>query len=263
MTRSGKRSSRSKKAEPESREDNVEYLEKTPAEKRREEFGEWVSFRRKQLRNPRLSQAEAAKTAEISRETWNRIERGKQLPDPANIPAIAEILKVSVERLFRRAGYEVPLDLQIDSRKKLTRDLLATWDESSSTAQFMFGVLGIWIRDKPQDEKWRRIYLDVGFAQILQAIQENLLRPQQLRLAAELIQQSPVTVLRKERIDAGKLLEEIDSELERIKRIEARSLGGLYEIRSLDDMGQYNLVITDDDLTDFLTLLGSRTKGGS
>jgi hypothetical protein len=124
----------------------------------------------------------------------------------------------------------------------------------------MLGVLGIWIRDKPQDEKWRRIYLDVGFVQILQAIQENLTKPQQLRLGAELIQQSPVTVLRKERIDAGKLLEEIDSELERIKRLEARSLGGLYEIRSLDDMGQYNLVITDDDLTDFLTLLRSRAK---
>jgi hypothetical protein len=122
-------------------------------------------------------------------------------------------------------------------------------------------MLGIWLMFKlEEDEKYRRVFMDLGFLQILLAIQQNLTRAQQLRLAAELIQRTPVTELPKERIDACKLIEEIDSELERIKRIEARSLGGLYEIRSFDDMGQYHLLITDEELTRFLTMVRSPNK---
>jgi transcriptional regulator with XRE-family HTH domain len=245
-------------AEASPREAAGEFID--PSDQKRKQFGAFVLARRTALRNPRVSQAEAAKKAGITRETWNRIERGKQLPDPVNIPAIAETLKVGAERLFTRAGYDVPLDLQVDTRKKLIRDFLACWDESTSAAQFLFGMLGMWLIDKLEDEKYRRIFMDVGFNDILLAIQQNLTRPQQLRLAAELIQKTPVTELSKERIDACKLIEEIDTELDRIKRIEANSLGGLYEIRSLEDMGQYYLLINDEDLTDALTFLKSRSK---
>ena len=258
MTRLSKRKNQTKKeTEVRSREDRSEHLERR--KKLRETFGAWVYFIRTQLKNPKLSQAEADRRAGISRETWNRIERGKQLPDPVNIPAIARVLKVDVARLFRRAGYEVPLNLQIDSRKKLRRDLLACWDESSSSAQFVFKVLGIWMRDKHGDEKRRRIVLDDAFVQFLVAIQQNFTRPQQLRLAAELIE-SPTTEVLEERIDANNLREEIDSELARTKQMEARDLGGLYEIRSLDGMGQYNSFITDDDLTDFLMFVKKRAE---
>jgi|SRR6266850_1670075 len=261
MTRPGRKNQTKKETELRSREDSSEDIE--TREKLRAMFGAWVLFRRTQLRNPKLSQAEAARRAGISRETWNRIERGKQLPDPVNIPAIARVLKADVLRLYRRARYEVPLDLQIDSRRKLKRDLLACWDESTSSAQFVFNVLGIWLRDKHKDEKRRRIVLDYGFVQILVAIQQNLTRPQQLRLAAELIERAPRTEVLKERIDDCKLREEIDSELARIKQMEARSLGGLYEIRSLDGMGQYNSFITDEDLTDFLMFVKNRPESSS
>jgi transcriptional regulator with XRE-family HTH domain len=259
MTDSGKKQ-RGRGTETEAQPNEYDSpLIETP-EQVRAQFGAYVAFVRKRIRNPKLSQAEAAKRAGISRETWNRIERGRQLPDPINIPAIAETLKANVVKLYRRARYEVPLDLQIDSRKKLTRDLLVCWDECTSAASFLFSVLGIWLRDKREDEKGRRIFLDRGFGQILLAIEQNLTRPQQLRLAAELIQRTPIKDMRKERIDACQLLEEIDSELDRIKRIEARSLGGLYEIRSLDGMGDYQLLITDKELTDFLSFIGTRTK---
>lgn len=250
-----------KESELQSHEDSSEDLE--PAAKLRERFGAWVSFVRTRLRNPKISQAEAAKLAGISRETWNRIERGKQLPAPDNIRAIAEVLKVDAAKLFRRAGYEVPPDLQIDSREKLKRDLLVCWDESTSAAEFVFAVLGIWVRDKPKGEKGGRIFLDYGFVQILAAIQQNLTRPQQLRLAKELVERTPIPDVRRKRIDEDELREKIDSELDMIKRREARDLGGLYEIRSLDGMGQYNLFITDDDLTDFLMFVKNRPKTSS
>jgi transcriptional regulator with XRE-family HTH domain len=262
MTRPSKRKNQTKKkAELQSHEDISEGFQ--AAEKLRETFGAWVSFVRTQLRNPKTSQAEAAKLAGISRETWNRIERGKQLPTPDNIRPIAEVLKVDVAKLFRRAGYEVPLDLQIGSRERLKRDLLVCWDESTSAAEFVFAVLGIWIRDKPKDEERGRVFLDYGFAQILVAIQQNLSGPQQLRLAKELVERTPIKDVRKERIDEGELRERIDSELARAKQMEARDLGGLYEVRSLDGMGHYDLFITDDDLTDFLMFVKNRPKSSS
>jgi hypothetical protein len=156
-----------------------------------------------------------------------------------------------------------PLDLQFDSREKLKRDLLVCWDESTSAAEFVFAVLGIWVRDKPKDEKRGRIFLDYGFVQILAAIQQNLTGPQQLRLAKELVERTPITDVRSERIDEGELREKIDSELDMIKRREARDLGGLYEVRSLDGMGHYNLFTTDDDLTDFLMFIKNRPQMSS
>jgi transcriptional regulator with XRE-family HTH domain len=262
MTRPSKRKNQTKnETELRSHKDSSVDLQATA--KLRERFGAWVSFVRTRLRNPKISQAEAAKLAGISRETWNRIERGKQLPAPDNIRAIAEVLKVDAAKLFRRAGYEVPLDLQIDSREKLKRDLLVCWDESTSAAEFVFAVLGIWVRDKPKDEKGGRIFLDYGFVQILGAIQQNLSGPQQLRLAKELVERTPIKDVRRERIDEGELREKIDSELDMLKRREARDLGGLYEVRSLDGMGHYNLFITDDDLTDFLMFVKNRPKTSS
>jgi len=225
-----------------------------------ESFGEFVGRTRERLRNPELSQTKAAEKAGISRETWNRIERGKQLPAPANIPAIAETLKTDVRRLFIRAGYEVPSDIEIDRRKRLVRDFLVYWDEASSTAGFMLGILAIWLRDKQEGEERTRIYLEPAFLQLLIAIQENLSRNQQLRLAAELIERIPVTELRKDRIDFNNMLEEIDCELEWNKRASVRAAGGLYEIRSLPGMGHYRRLLTDEELTNLLVFAKSQTK---
>lgn len=196
----------------------------------------------------------------MSRETWNRIEQGHQLPTRTNIRAIAETLKTDVRRLFIRAGYEVPRDLEIDRRKRVKRDLLVYWDEASSTAGFMLGVLGIWLRDKQEGEERNRIYLEPAFLQLLLAIQENLSRNQQLRLAAELIERMPVAELRKDRIDFNNMLEEIDCELEWNKRASVRAAGGLYEIRSLDGIGHYRRVLTDEELTNLLAFAKSRNK---
>lgn len=249
---------RKTKAEVQSHKGDSELGEKRAQV--RKEFGEFVARIRKQLRNPERSQAAAAKEAGMSRETWNRIERGQQLPTPANIRAIAETLKTDVRRLFIRAGYEVPRDLEIDRRKRVKRDLLVYWDEASSTAGFMLGVLGIWLRDKQEGEERNRIYLEPAFLQLLVAIQENLSRNQQLRLAAELIERIPVTELRKDRIDFNNMLEEIDCELEWNKRASVRAAGGLYEIRSLDGMGHYRRVLTDEELTNLLAFAKSQRE---
>lgn len=226
----------------------------------RQQFGEFVAGIRKRLRNPKLSQAAAAKKSGMSRETWTRIEGGKRLPIPANIPAIAETLKTDVRRLYIRAGYEVPPHIEIDRRKRLMRDFLVHWDEASSTAGFMLGILAIWLRDKQEGEERTRIYLEPAFLQLLIAIQENLSRNQQLRLAAELIERIPATELRKDRIDFNNMLEEIDCELEWNKRASVRAAGGRYEIRSLPGMGYYRRVITDEELTTLLIFAKSRNK---
>src|SRR5260370_21740404 len=124
-----KRNRRKTKTEVQPHKDDSDSFE-TRAQIR-QQFGEFVARIRKKLRNPKLSQAAAAKKSRISRETWNRIEGGKQLPTPANIPAIAETLKTDVRRLYIRAGYEVPPHLEIDRRKRLMRDFLVYWDEAS------------------------------------------------------------------------------------------------------------------------------------
>src|ERR1043166_5507038 len=148
MARLRKRNRRKTKTEVQPQEDASESLEMRAEE--RQQFGEFVARTRKKLRNPKVSQAAAAKNSRISRETWNRIERGKQLPSPANIPPIAETLRTDVRRLYIRAGYEVPPHIEIDRRKRLVRDFLVYWDESSSTAGFVMGVLAIWLRDKQE-----------------------------------------------------------------------------------------------------------------
>lgn len=259
MANSRKRNRRKTTTEVQPHKDDSGSSE-TPAQIRRRQFGEFVARIRKKLRNPKLSQAAAAKKAGISRETWNRIERGKQLPTPANIPAIAETLKTDVRRLFIRAGYEVPCDLEIDRRKRLVRDFLVYWDEASSTAGFILGVLAIWLRDKQEGKERDRIYSEPAFLQLLIAIQENLSRNQQLRLAAELIERIPTTELRKDRIDFNNMLEEIDCELEWNKRASVRAAGGLYEIRSLPGMGHYRRIITDEELDNLLAFAKSRPK---
>src|SRR6266849_522289 len=102
MTNSRKKTNQGRpKTEVEPPEDRREL--RNTREQLRQQFGEFVSMRRKALRNPRVSQAQAARKIGLSRENWNRIENGKQFPDPVNIPAIAETLKEDPVRLFRRA----------------------------------------------------------------------------------------------------------------------------------------------------------------
>ena len=258
MASSRKNNRGKRKSEVQRRKNDSESFETRAQTKQK--LGEFIARTRKKLRNPKLSQAAAAKKSGISRETWNRIEGGKQLPTPANIPAIARTLKTDVRRLFIRAGYDVPREFEIDRRNRLIRDFLVYWDESSSTMGFMLGVLGIWLRDKQEGEERNRINLEPALPQILRLIEENLSRNQQLRLAAELIERIPVTELRKDRIDFNNMLEEIDCELEWNKRASVRASGGLYEIRSLPGEGFYRRLLTDEELTTLLAFAKTQAE---
>jgi transcriptional regulator with XRE-family HTH domain len=228
----------------------------------RQNFGEYVSAARKELRAPSMSQGVAAKIAGISRETWNRIEKGKQIPDPANIPAIAQALKVDVVRLFERAGYEVPLEVQRENRKVLAEKLLAHGDESVSTVEFALGMIVLWQKEKQKDSAnpIRYLIADKPFVQILIAIQENLSRGQQLRLAKELIQNNPIAELRKARQHSNELFDEIDRQLQASQQRVPLKLShrlpkapcSLYEVKGPDGEYEYHMIITEAELLKFV-----------
>jgi transcriptional regulator with XRE-family HTH domain len=44
----------------------------------------------------------------MSRSQWARIEAGKHIPRPHKIADMADAIRVQVEALCRKAGYEVP-----------------------------------------------------------------------------------------------------------------------------------------------------------
>lgn len=79
--------------------------EDTVRGQRLKSFGTWMASMRGRLR---ISQAEAAKIAGLSRTQWTRIELGQSGTRPENMEGIAKALQISEDEVYHRAGLIPP-----------------------------------------------------------------------------------------------------------------------------------------------------------
>jgi transcriptional regulator with XRE-family HTH domain len=76
-------------------------------DKQRREFGEWLRSHRERLG---FNQAEAGRSAGMSRTQWTRLENGESRTRRENIPEIAKAIKADLHETYRRAGFVPPLE---------------------------------------------------------------------------------------------------------------------------------------------------------
>lgn len=133
------------------------------------------------------TQTDAAKRAGITRQQWNRIENGHDLPRASSIPVLADALDLAPSALYKRAGYPIPKYELIYNEKNAIKDLKYALKRSESLAGFLLRMESVWQEyQKQQLELKQRTYLDVNYANVLSSVLTCLNPLQQLRLAKAL-----------------------------------------------------------------------------
>jgi transcriptional regulator with XRE-family HTH domain len=98
-------------------------------EQQRKQFGRWLARMREEVGYG--TQQQVADAAGISRIQWARWESGASLPSRKNIPAIARVVRVSVEEVYRRAfPPPPPEDAPMDTGPppEGLRDVIPLWE---------------------------------------------------------------------------------------------------------------------------------------
>lgn len=136
-----------------------------------------------------LSQGQAADRANITRQEWNRIERGHHLPRPSNIVPIADAIDVRPAALFERAGYPVPEEFEHYDMSRAQRDLAFALRNSQTLVGFLVEMQLVWQEFQAvQTGNHQRLVMDLAYAQVLGVVLERFSAPQQLKLAREIVE---------------------------------------------------------------------------
>jgi transcriptional regulator with XRE-family HTH domain len=137
----------------------------------------------------RLSQGQAAELANITRQEWNRIEKGHHLPRPSNIVPIADAIDVRPAALFERAGYPVPEEFEHYDMSQAQRDLVIALRNSPSLVAFFVEMQLVWQEYQAvQTGSHQRLIMDVTYAKVLDVVLEGFSVPQQLKLARDIVE---------------------------------------------------------------------------
>lgn len=136
-----------------------------------------------------LSQGQAAELANITRQEWNRIEKGHHLPRPSNIVPIADAIDVRPSSLFERAGYPVPIEFEQYDMRQAQRDLAIALKNSQTLVSFLVEMQLVWQEFQAvQTGNHQRLVMDLAYAQVLGVVLERFSVPQQLKLAREIVE---------------------------------------------------------------------------
>ena len=136
-----------------------------------------------------LSQVQAADRANITRQEWNRIEKGHHLPRTSNIVPIADAIDVRPAALFERAGYPVPEEFEHYDMSRAQRDLVIALRNSPSLVAFLVEMQLVWQEFQAvQTGSHQRLVMDLAYAQVLGVVLERFSVPQQLKLAREIVE---------------------------------------------------------------------------
>jgi transcriptional regulator with XRE-family HTH domain len=136
-----------------------------------------------------LSQGQAADRANITRQEWNRIERGHHLPRQSNIVAIADALDIRPAALFERAGYAVPEEFEHYDMSQAQRDLAFALRNSQTLVGFLVEMQLVWQEFRAtQTGSHQRLIMDITYAKVLDVVLEGFSVPQQLKLAREIVE---------------------------------------------------------------------------
>lgn len=153
---------------------------------RRYVFGAYI----RHLRNDKpLTQQQAADLAGLTRQEWNRIENGRHLPRPLNIPSIADVFNIHPAVLFRKAGYAVPKEFEHYDMRQAQRDLAVALQNSETLVAFLVEMQLIWQEfQQAHTGKKQRLVLDIAYAEVLATVFDRFSVAQRLRLARELLE---------------------------------------------------------------------------
>jgi transcriptional regulator with XRE-family HTH domain len=155
---------------------------------RRYTFGAYIRYLRNAPPDP-LTQQQTAALAGITRQEWNRIENGRHLPRPSNIPAIADVFGLDPAILFRKAGYAVPKEFEHYDMRQAQRDLDVALRNSETLVAFLVEMQLIWQEfQQSHTGKKQRLVLDIAYAEVLATVLDRFSVAQQLRLACELLE---------------------------------------------------------------------------
>lgn len=153
---------------------------------KRLDLGDYICDRRV---GRNLSQGQAADRANITRQEWNRIEKGRHLPRPSNIVAIADAIDVPPAALFERAGYPVPEEFEHYDTRQAQRDLVVALRNSQTLVDFFIEMQLVWQEFQAvKTGRHQRLVMDLAYAQVLGAVLERFSVPQQLKLAREIVE---------------------------------------------------------------------------
>lgn len=185
---------------------------------RRLRFGSYICFRRSTA-STNLSQALAAEQAQITRIQWNRIENGRVLPRPGNIPNIAYTVGADPVYLFNLAGYSVPEEYSVYNRKSIHKRLDFALSSSKCLSEFLRYMTFAW---REYEYEQAMVPLDVTFSypesptayqEILTQIMGRLSPQDILKLVRELVRIVPRGTRGSGELNNMRFLDEIDKRL--------------------------------------------------
>ena len=183
------------------------------------QFGRYVRDRRRAI--PQLSQKEAAKLGQMSRSQWARVEAGKHLPRPDKISAMSDAIRVQVDALYRKAGYEVPRKYARYDLKSASKDFAVAINESLTFEEFIARMQAVWqlfYQEKPKRTKGRKgFFVDHRQAKLIADIYQLMNAPQRVMLARELVRSVDPQTIRATLRDAPDFLKELDRKFDMLK----------------------------------------------
>jgi len=186
---------------------------------RKLQFGRYVFQMRTVI--PGLTQDKVAKLAGISRSQWIKMEKGQHLPRHHKIRAIADAIRVNIEGLYRKAGFEVPKKYARYDLETAKREFGFALQESNSFQDFINRVQLIWQPYlQAKTGKRQRIYLDMALSQILDLIYQRLTVSQRIKLAYALVQDLKRTDIKMVVPNAQQLFDDLESKMEELRNAE-------------------------------------------
>jgi transcriptional regulator with XRE-family HTH domain len=162
----------------------------------------------------KLTQQQAADLVEITRQEWNRIEKGHHLPRPSNIPAIADLLGIAPAALFKKAGYAVPKEFEHYDMRQAQRDLEVALRNSATLVAFLVEMQLIWQEfQQAHTGKKQRLVMDIAYAEILANVLERFSVAQQLQLARDIVERVSPRIASASGINNQRFFDYIDKAL--------------------------------------------------
>ena len=180
---------------------------------RKLDFGTYVRHMRRSV--PELSQAEAARLAGMSLSQWARIEAGKHIPRQHKIAKMADAIRVQVNALYRKAGYEVPDKYAEYDLKAAGKDFAVAIKEAADFQEFIARMQEVWQLFRQEKRVKRKGFIiDRKQAGLMAAIYEEMNAPQRIRLAHTLVRSVSVKTIRATLRDADAFLKDLKSKAE-------------------------------------------------
>lgn len=162
----------------------------------------------------KLSQQQAADLANITRQEWNRIEKGHHLPRPSNIQPIADALDINPAALFEKAGYPVPKEFEHYDMRQAQRDLEVALKNNTTLVGFLTEMQLVWQEfQQVQTGRSQRLVMNVTYSKVLDTVLEGFSVPQQLRLAREIVERVSPRISASYGIDNQRFFDYIDKAL--------------------------------------------------